>query len=142
MAAETPSVNDLPLVSEVGTGPGLFEHPRSDETAWELKMRTTTALGLIVCAGALLAAVPASAMPGTGLAAKAQAPGASSVEKIEFKRRPDGSVYYVRPNFNDNETHYFAYRGYAYPYNPGYTYRLTRGELRPSDRLRRYRIAD
>ncbi len=27
-------------------------------------------------------------------------------------------------------------------YNPGYTYRLLRGELRPSDRPRRYRIVD
>jgi len=102
-------------------------------------MRITLLAGALVGAG-LLSVAPAAAMPGAGIGqvAKSQA----LVEKVEFKRRPDGSVYYVRPRFNTEETHYFAYRGYAYPYNPGYTYRLSRGELRPSDKLRRYRIAD
>jgi hypothetical protein len=90
-----------------------------------------------------MVAAPASAMPAAaiGQAAKTQALG-SLVEKAEFLRRPDGSVYYKRPRFDDRGPYFFAYRGYAYPYNPGYTYRLSRGELRPSDRLRRYRIAD
>jgi len=102
-------------------------------------MRITLLAGALVGAG-LLSVAPAAAMPGAGIGqvAKSQA----LVEKVEFKRRPDGSVYYVRPRFNTEETHYFAYRGYAYPYNPGYTYRLSRGELRPSDRPRRYRIVD
>ena len=106
-------------------------------------MRITLLAGALVGAG-LLSVAPAAAMPGSGIGpgigqvAKSQA----LVEKVEFKRRPDGSVYYVRPRFNTEEPHYFAYRGYAYPYNPGYTYRLSRGELRPSDKLRRYRIAD
>jgi len=102
-------------------------------------MRITLLIGSAASAG-LLSVAPAAAMPGSGIGqvAKSQA----TVEKVEFKRRPDGSIYYVRPRFNTQETHYFAYRGFAYPYNPGYTYRLSRGELRPSDRLRRYRIAD
>ncbi len=102
-------------------------------------MRITLLAGALVGAG-LLSIAPAAAMPGSGIGQVAKSP--TLVEKVEFKRRPDGSVYYVRPRFNTQETHYFAYRGFAYPYNPGYTYRLTRGELRPSDRLRRYRIAD
>jgi hypothetical protein len=102
-------------------------------------MRITLLAGALVGAG-LLSVAPAAAMPGSGVGQIAKSQGL--VEKVEFKRRPDGSVYYVRPRFNTQETHYFAYRGFAYPYNPGYTYRLTRGELRPSDKLRRYRIAD
>lgn len=107
-------------------------------------MRITVAVGPAICAGLLSFAAPALALPaaGIGQAAKAEALGAGPVEKVEFKRRRDGSVYYVRPRFNDKGPYFFAYRGYAYPYNPGYTYRLTRGQLRPSDRLRRYRIAD
>lgn len=109
-------------------------------------MRITRALGLAVGAGAMLLAVAqtASALPAAGAtqAVKAADASASLVGKVEFKRRPDGSVYYVRPIQNGEQTHYFAYQGYAYPYNPGYTYRLSRGELRPSDRLRRYRIVD
>jgi hypothetical protein len=106
-------------------------------------MRITPTLGLAACAGALLAVAPASAMPAVGISqvAKTQTVG-GVVEKAEFLRRPDGSVYYKRPRFDDRGPYFFAYRGYAYPYNPGYTYRLTRGELRPSDRLRRYRIVD
>jgi hypothetical protein len=109
-------------------------------------MRITRVVGLAAGAGAMLLAVAqtASALPAAGAAqaAKPAQAGESLVGMVEFKRRPDGSVYYVRPIQNGEQTHYFAYRGYAYPYNPGYTYRLSRGELRPSDRLRRYRIAD
>jgi hypothetical protein len=105
----------------------------------EPHMRITLLIGSAASAG-LLSVAPAAAMPafGIGEVAKSQA----LVEKVEFKRRPDGSIYYVRPRFDDRGPYFFAYRGYAYPYNPGYTYRLTRGELRPSDRLRRYKIVD
>jgi hypothetical protein len=102
-------------------------------------MRITHLVGLAACAG-LLSVAPAAAMPGSGISHVANAK--ALIEKVEFKRRPDGSVYWKRVNPNGEKTYYFSYRGYAYPYNPGYTYRLTRGELRPSDKLRRYRIAD
>jgi hypothetical protein len=103
-------------------------------------MRIALVLGLAACAGF---AAPASALPAAGIGqAEGAHAGGSMVEKAGFYRRPDGSVYYKRPKFNKQETHYFAYRGFAYPYNPGYTYRLLRGELRPSDRPRRYRIVD
>ena len=102
-------------------------------------MRITLLIGSAASAG-LLSVAPAAAMPGSGIGQVAKSQ--STVEKVEFKRRPDGSIYYVRPRFNTQQTHYFAYRGFAYPYNPGYTYRLSRGELRPSDRLRRYKIVD
>jgi hypothetical protein len=93
-------------------------------------------------AGASFCALSASAdaMPAAGIGQGAGVAAPSAVEKVEFRRRPDGSIYYVRPDFSGERTHYFAYRGYAYPYNPGYTYRLSRGELRPDDKLRRYRI--
>ena len=61
-------------------------------------------------------------------------PALAAVEKIEFRRRPDGSVYYRRPDPNSQGPYLFYYRGYAYPYYPGYAYRAERGELRPSDR--------
>jgi len=109
-------------------------------------MRITRALGLAAGAGALLltASQTASALPAAGAAqaAKAADAGASLVDKVEFKRRRDGSVYYARPRFGDKGPYFFAYRGYAYPYYPGYTYRLSRGELKPHDRPHRYRIAD
>jgi hypothetical protein len=112
-------------------------------------MRIARMVGLAAGAGAMVfaAAQAASALPAAGAAqaahvAKTAEAGAGLVGKVEFKRRPDGSMYYVRPLQNGEQTHYFAYRGYAYPYNPGYTYRLSRGELRPSDRPRRYRIVD
>ena len=106
-------------------------------------MRITLAAGLMVCAGSLALTASAFAMPAmsVGHAVKANAADNTVVQKVEFLRRRDGSVYYRRPRFNDRGPYFFAYRGYAYPYNPGYTYRLFRGELRPSDRLRRYRIA-
>jgi hypothetical protein len=108
-------------------------------------MRITRALGLALGAGTLLLAAvqTASALPAAGAAKAIKAVGeASLVAPVEFKRRPDGSVYYVRPRFDDNGPYFFAYRGYAYPYYPGYAYRLERGELRPQDRPHRYRIAD
>jgi hypothetical protein len=102
------------------------------------------ALSSVACVGALIvaAAQPASALPAAGIghAAKSQAFSAGLVDKVEFRRRRDGSVYYVHPRFDDRGPYFFAYRGYAYPYNPGYTYRLTRGELRPSDRPYRIRL--
>jgi len=104
-------------------------------------MRITSVVGFAVCAG-LLSVAPAAAMPGSGIGHVANAKTGAPIEKVEFKRRRDGSVYWERAHPNGKKTYYFSYRGYAYPYNPGYTYRLTRGELRPSDRLRRYRIAD
>jgi hypothetical protein len=105
-------------------------------------MRKALIAGPAALAGLFLLAAPAAAMPGAGVAAAAGAERAGLVEQVEFRRRPDGSVYWVRPNPNGEKTYYFAYRGYAYPYNPGYAYREARGELRPSDRLRRYRIAE
>ncbi len=106
-------------------------------------MRITLLVGSAACAGLFALVAPAAAMPAAGLGQTAkQTQAASQVEKVEFRRHPDGSVYYVRPRFDDKGPYFFAYRGYAYPYNPGYTYRLTRGELRPSDRLRRYKIAE
>lgn len=110
-------------------------------------MRTKLAIAPAVIAGLMAFAAPqmASAMPATGLVqAKVEATNADAgaVQLVGFKRSRDGSVYYERPNPNGEKTYYFAYKGYAYPYNPGYTYRLYRDELKPSDRLRRYRIAD
>lgn len=104
-------------------------------------MRMRLCAGVAATAGLLALIAPAAAMPGAGLKG-AKAPAASPLQQVEFKRRPDGSMYYVRPRFDDKGPYFFTYQGYAYPYNPGYTYRLTRGELRPSDRLRRYRIVD
>jgi hypothetical protein len=105
-------------------------------------MRITLLAGAAASAGLLALIAPAAAMPaaGIGQAASAQVP--SLIDKVEFVRRKDGSVYYKRPRFDDKGPYYFYYNGFAYPYNPGYTYRLTRGELRPSDRLRRYRLVD
>lgn len=107
-------------------------------------MRITLAIAPAVIAGVAALAAPqmASAMPAAGLSKAGNVEAQSAIHEAGFKRRPDGSMYYDRPNPNGEKTYYFAYKGYAYPYNPGYTYRLYRGELKPSDRLRRYRIAD
>jgi hypothetical protein len=105
-------------------------------------MRITRLAGAAACTGLLALVAPAAAMPAAGIGQVASAQGQSLIAKAEFVRRADGSVYYKRPRFDDKGPHYFYYNGFAYPYNPGYTYRLTRGELRPSDRLRRYRLAD
>jgi hypothetical protein len=104
-------------------------------------MRIILVLGSAVCAGLLALVAPAAAMPASGIGQAVRAP-ASLIDKVEFVRRSDGSVYYKRPRFDDKGPYFFYYNGFAYPYNPGYTYRLTRGELRPSDRLRRYRLVD
>lgn len=107
-------------------------------------MRITVALGMAsgLAIGALAAS--ASAMPAGGLGRIAAAPaaGAGLVARVEFRRRPDGSVFYRRPRFNDKGPYLFYYRGYAYPYYPGYTYRLSRGELKPYDRPHRLRVVD
>jgi hypothetical protein len=108
----------------------------------EPPMRITLFVGAAATAGLLALIAPAAAMPGAGLGQSAKTSAQSPVEKVEFVRRADGSIYYRRPNWDGQATHYFYYRGYAYPYNPGYTYRLTRGELRPSDRLRRYKLSE
>jgi len=105
-------------------------------------MRITLALGLAACAGLVSLTAPAAALPAAGLGQYAKAPTANPVETVEFKRYPDGSVYWTRAHPNGRKTYYFAYRGYAYPYNPGYTYRLFRGRLKPNDRPHRYKIAD
>lgn len=105
-------------------------------------MRIKLALAPAVIAGVVALAAPqaASAMPAAGLSQAAKIEAQGALTQVEFKRRPDGSVYWQRANPNGEKTYYFAYKGYAYPYNPGYTYRLYRDELKPSDRLRRYRI--
>jgi hypothetical protein len=94
-----------------------------------------------VCLAAVAAPHAAAAMPTLGFA-HAGAKTGTAVEKIEFLRRPDGSVWYKRPDPNSQGPYLFYYRGYAYPYYPGYTYRLTRGELRPSDRPHRVKVVE
>ena len=58
----------------------------------------------------------------------------------EFYRTPAGEVKYRRVNPNANGTHYFYYRGYAYPYVSGLAYRERTGELLPSDVPHRERV--
>jgi hypothetical protein len=100
------------------------------------------ALSSVACALAVAAPQPASSMPaaGIGQAAGTQDSSGGLVEKAEFYRNQRGEVRYryVRPDYPG--PYFFAYRGYAYPYYPGYTYRLERGELRPSDRPYRVRL--
>jgi hypothetical protein len=100
-----------------------------------------SALLSVACVSLAAAVVPhtASAMPAAGLG-HAGTQASSAVEKVEFLRRPDGSVWYERPDPNSQGPYLFYYRGYAYPYYPGYTYRLTRGELRPEDRPHRVKV--
>jgi hypothetical protein len=92
----------------------------------------------------MLTAAPqrASAMPASGLGHVAQQTGATAVEKIEFRRRPDGSIWYQRPDPNSQGPYLFYYRGFAYPYYPGYAYRLSRGELRSYDRPHRVKVVE
>lgn len=100
-------------------------------------------LGSVACVGLFIAAapLPASALPGLSQAANPLAAG-TNIDRIEFRRRPDGSVWYQRPDPNSQGPYLFYYRGYAYPYYPGYTYRLSRGELRPYDRPHRVKVVD
>jgi hypothetical protein len=102
------------------------------------------ALGSVACISLVTAAapLPVSAMPAIGLGKVAQQTGGSAVARIEFRRRPDGSVWYQRPDPNSQGPYLFYYRGFAYPYYPGYTYRLSRGELRPSDRPHRVKVVE
>jgi hypothetical protein len=102
----------------------------------------TLALLPVACVSLIVAAAPraASAMPGLRQAA-GQASG-TAVTKIEFLRRPDGSVWYKRPDPNSQGPYLFYYHGYAYPYYPGYAYRQARGELRPSDRPHRLKVVE
>jgi hypothetical protein len=94
------------------------------------------------CVSLTLTAAPASAMPASGLGHVASQVGATAVEKIEFRRRPDGSAWYQRPDPNSQGPYLFYYRGFSYPYYPGYTYRLSRGELRSYDRPHRVKVVE
>ena len=100
----------------------------------------TLALLPVACVSLIVAAAPqaVSAMPGLGQAAGHASD--TAVTKIEFLRRPDGSVWYKRPDPNSQGPYLFYYRGYAYPYYPGYAYRQARGELRPSDQPHRLKV--
>jgi hypothetical protein len=104
-------------------------------------MRNSLFVGSAACA-VLLSAAPAAAMPGSGIGHVVNAKTDAVIEQVGFFRYPDGRVEYRRPRFGDKGPYFFAYRGYAYPYYPGYTYRLYRGKLKPHDRPHRYRIAD
>ncbi len=103
-------------------------------------------IGLLSVAGVGLSlagtSLPALALPANGLAQLAQQAPSANIAKVEFRRRPDGSVWYQRPDPNSQGPYLFYYRGYAYPYYPGYTYRLTRGELRPQDRPHRVKVVE
>ena len=99
------------------------------------------ALLSVACVGITLTAAPhsASAMPGAAIGPVGKQ-ATTNIEKIEFLRRPDGSVWYKRPDPNSQGPYLFYYRGYAYPYYPGYQYRQARGELRPEDRPHRVKV--
>ncbi len=99
----------------------------------------------VACVSLMSAApLPASAMPAAGLGevAVARTASANLIDKVEFRRRPDGSVFYRRPDPNSQGPYLFYYRGFAYPYYPGYTYRLSRGELKPEDRPHRVKVVE
>jgi hypothetical protein len=104
-------------------------------------MRIITLLS-VACVGITLGAAPhsASALPAEGVGQLGTQAGTTNVEKVEFLRRPDGSVWYKRPDPNSQGPYLFYYRGYAYPYYPGYQYRQARGELRPEDRPHRVKV--
>jgi hypothetical protein len=63
-----------------------------------------------------------------------------SPAQAEVYRTPAGEVKYRWVNPNANGTHYFYYRGYAYPYVSGLAYRERTGEVRPSDVPHRERV--
>ena len=94
----------------------------------------TLALLPVACVSLIVAAAPqaVSAMPGLGQAAGHASD--TAVTKIEFLRRPDGSVWYKHPDPNSQGPYLFYYRGYAY--------RQARGELRPSDRPHRLKVVE
>jgi hypothetical protein len=102
-------------------------------------MRSIILGALAVSASAALAATAAAA-PVAGLSRMATIDGASMLQEVEFLRRPDGSVVYKRPDFSGKGPFLFYYRGYAYPYYPGYTYRQERGELLPQDVPHRVKV--
>jgi hypothetical protein len=107
-------------------------------------MRITTlsalSVGALTAAALLGDAVPAAALPATGIGQAAASGAQSVIQPVEFIRRPDGSVYYRRADPNSQGPYLFYYRGYAYPYYPGYAYRAERGELRPSDQPHRVKV--
>jgi hypothetical protein len=95
-----------------------------------------------VTAAALLGLTgPAAALPAT-IVGHTMNPAQSMLQTVEFIRRPDGSVYYRRADPNSQGPYLFYYRGYAYPYYPGYAYRAERGELRPSDQPHRVKVRE
>ena len=102
------------------------------------------ALLSVACVSLMLTAAPQSAfaLPASGLGQIAQQSGVTAIEQIEFRRRPDGSVWYQRPDPNSQGPYLFYYRGFAYPYYPGYTYRQARGELRSYDRPHRVKVVE
>jgi hypothetical protein len=112
-------------------------------------MRTTHQSGTVgafalagsFVAASLVAAAPVNAAPVSGATAViARSADQSLVQKVEFLRKPDGSVVYKRPDFSGSGPFLFYYRGYAYPYYPGYTYRKERGELLPQDVPHRVKV--
>jgi hypothetical protein len=84
-------------------------------------MRTTIALGSATLAALTLLAAPSRA-------------------DSEFYRTPSGEVKYRWFNPNTARPHLFYYRGYAYPYYSGLSYRERTGELRPQDAPTRERV--
>lgn len=101
-------------------------------------MRTThlSVTAGVALAVSLVAAAPVSAAP----VVISRPVDQSFVQKVEFLRKPDGSVVYKRPDFSGSGPFLFYYRGYAYPYYPGYTYRKERGELLPQDVPHRVKV--
>ena len=79
-------------------------------------MRITIALGSAAVAALALVTVPAAPA------------------KAEFYRTPSGDVKYRWVSPNNSGPYLFYYRGYAYPYYPGFAYRERTGEVRETDR--------
>ena len=145
VALRTPLVKQLALDLSNWDRRRRYKPTLSLELELGIREMRIIALLSVACVSLLLAAAPqpASALPGLGLSqsAKSQAAGAN-VDRIEFRRRPDGSIWYQRPDPNSQGPYLFYYRGFAYPYYPGYTYRLSRGELRPYDRPHRVKVVE
>jgi hypothetical protein len=145
VALRTPLVKRLALDLPNWDTEGRYKPALSLELESGIREMRIIALLSVACVSLSLVAgpQPASALPGLGLSqsAKSQAAGAN-IDRIEFRRRPDGSVWYQRPDPNSQGPYLFYYRGFAYPYYPGYTYRLSRGELRPYDRPHRVKVVE
>jgi hypothetical protein len=102
---------------------------------------SSLSVGALMAAALLGSTGPAAALPAT-IVDHATTYGQSMLQTVEFIRRPDGSVYYRRADPNSQGPYLFYYRGYAYPYYPGYAYRAERGELRPSDQPHRVKVRE